>query len=181
MKYYAGIGARDTPREILPLMTEIGHHLNDEGWILRSGGADGADLAFEAGCLDEGKKEIYLPWKGFNKSKSSLFQVSEDALSLAKEFHPYWHKLSRSSRLLQARNGYQLLGLDLNTPAQIVICYTTGGKIKGGTGQALRIAKSPNYNIPVLNLGTPNLDLRIDAIKELIEEMTSSKQLKFNL
>jgi len=33
------------------------------GYTLRSGGANGADTAFEEGCC---RKELYLPWPGFN-------------------------------------------------------------------------------------------------------------------
>lgn len=58
---------------------------------------------------------------------------------------------------LHARNCYQVLGADLRTPTQFVICWTPRGSGEGGTGQALRIAKA--YNIPIF-------DLAIPAIKE---------------
>lgn len=80
MKIYTGIGSRETPYEILQLMKELAR-LMSECFILRSGGADGADSAFESGC--SGLKEIYLPWKNFNNNTSSLYRISPEATTLA--------------------------------------------------------------------------------------------------
>ena len=49
-KIYTGIGSRNTPKEVLELMKTIGKYLGCLGYELRSGGADGADSAFESGC-----------------------------------------------------------------------------------------------------------------------------------
>ena len=63
--YYAGIGSRDTPRWVLDCMKKLAYCLSDD-FILRSGGADGADSYFEIGCdKGNGEKEIFLPWRGF--------------------------------------------------------------------------------------------------------------------
>lgn len=59
--------------------------------------------------------------------------------------------LKDGAKKLQARNSHQVLGLDLNTPSDFIICWTKGGKGIGGTGQALRIAKA--YNIPIFDCG----------------------------
>lgn len=60
MPYFAGIGSRQTPQEILSLMRKTGASLTEKGLILRSGGATGADSAFEAGCDSiHAKKEIF--------------------------------------------------------------------------------------------------------------------------
>jgi predicted Rossmann fold nucleotide-binding protein DprA/Smf involved in DNA uptake len=68
-KYYAGVGSRQTPENILHLMTRIAMRMAELGWVLRSGGAKGADYAFEKGAGD--KKEIYLPWRGFGGATPS--------------------------------------------------------------------------------------------------------------
>jgi hypothetical protein len=150
MKYYSGVGSRGTPPEILDFMTDIAHFLSETGYILRSGGAPGADTAFEAGVPDPAKKEIYLPWKDFNGNGSSRFRVTDEALKLASEFHPAWDKLSYGARKLMGRNGYQVLGFRLLDPVEFVVCWTKGGKETGGTAQAIKIAKS--RRIPVYNL-----------------------------
>ena len=149
-KTYSGIGSRKTPPRILDLMTKIASFMEEQGYILQSGGADGADKAFESGVKNPDMKRIYLPWQGFNGSSSPLFEVTKAAITLASYFHPSWDKLSEASRLLMARNGYQVLGEDLSVPVEMIICYTSRGKIQGGTGQALRIAN--HFNIPVFNL-----------------------------
>jgi predicted Rossmann fold nucleotide-binding protein DprA/Smf involved in DNA uptake len=72
--YYSGIGSRRTPENIQELMVKLGHYLAGRGWVLRSGGAEGADTAFEKGCDQvHGRKEIFLPWKGYNNNKSPFF------------------------------------------------------------------------------------------------------------
>jgi len=147
LKYYAGIGSRETPPEILEMMTKIAEGLS-RNYILRSGGAAGADTAFEKGS--QGQKIIYLPWTGFNNSKEKFIDISTDAMLIAKEFHPNWQYLSYAARKLHARNCYQILGEDLSSPVDFVICWTPGGEEKGGTAQAIRIAKS--YNIKIFNL-----------------------------
>jgi len=90
--FYTGIGSRKTPGpindiiEFSPLYRFYywGRILATKGFILRSGHADGADLAFEKGCdTVNGKKEIYLPWKGFNGSDSKLYNLSKEAYEIA--------------------------------------------------------------------------------------------------
>lgn len=151
-KYYTGIGSRDAPEYILDVFTKIGKYLAEKGYILRSGAAEGSDSAFEKGCDEvKGKKEIYLPWFKFNDSKSQLVVNDPRAFEIGEKYHPYWRNLNQYSRLLQARNSHQVLGRHLNSPSKFVICYTKDGKMKGGTSQAIRIAK--DYNIPIFNCG----------------------------
>ena len=153
MIYYAGIGSRETPQEFLKLFTKVATYLSKKGYILRSGGANGSDLAFEKG-VQNNLKEIYLPWNGFNGSTSKLVVSDKRAFEIAEKYHPYWYNLKQGAKKLQARNSHQVLGLDLNTPSSFIICWTKGGKMVGGTLQALRMAK--DYNIPIFNCGKYN-------------------------
>ena len=144
IKYYAGIGARGTPREAQYTMTKFA--LRASMLTLRTGGADGADTAFEAGA---GSAEVWLPWAGFNDHQSTLV-VTAGALDVAKKFHPAWGRLSQGVKRLHGRNVNILLGGDLDTPVEFVVCWTDGGKDIGGTGMAIRCA---DYcGIPVYNL-----------------------------
>lgn len=151
--YYAGIGSRETPEDVLKIFRDIGELMDTKyDFILRSGHADGADMAFEQGCdRVYGGKEIYLPWVGFNGSNSSLVVKNIEAFDIAQKYHPYWHNLKEGARKLQARNSHQVLGLDLETPSSFILCWTKNGKGSGGTGQAIRIAKA--YSIPVFDAG----------------------------
>jgi hypothetical protein len=187
--FYAGIGSRETPSHIIEIMNYLGCYLCEKGWILRSGGALGADKAFEQAAdfivnkgrnLNDNYKEIYLPWEGYNNSKSEInpsnypFTQMED--EFAARFHPAWEKCSPSVRLLHKRNTRVLLGLkqlhgEHVRPVRFIVCWTPHGLATGGTGQALRIAKG--CQIPVFNLGSAtnidelqNLVLMIDAFQE---------------
>ena len=151
-------------------MRAWGSALADFEETLRSGAAPGADAAFETGCdRRHGKKEIYLPWKNFQKHPSTLFNVCEGAIEIAAEYHSAWQYLKRPVKMLMARNVYQVLGINLDQPSDFVICWTPDGctsrkertKATGGTGQAIAIADA--YNIPIFNLQ------REHAIAELTE------------
>lgn len=154
---YAGIGNRETPSSVLDDMHHIAAQLAEMGWILRSGGAPGADTAFENGCDHAGgTKEIYIPWQGFQGRRDAIVGADQpnfpDALKLASNFHPAWDRCKASARTLHARNGYQILGKSLTQKADCVICWTKNASGQGGTGQALRIAK--HFNIPIFDLGS---------------------------
>lgn len=148
--HYTGVGSRESPLSIKPIMIEIAKFLATEGYTLRSGGANGPDSWFEEGSM--GHKEIYLPDKGFNKNPSPLYGVCEQALEIASKIHPAWHACRPYARLLHARNVYQVLGKDLNTPSRFLLCWTERGESKGGTRTAIKLAEK--YDIPVLNFGS---------------------------
>jgi len=148
--YYAGIGSRSTPPEVLEAFEWLASELAKQGYVLRSGGAGGADSAFEAGCdLAGGQKEIYLPWKGFNGSSSPLHSYANglEAMAVAERYHPNFQVLKPAAKSLMARNSFQVLGADLKTPSSFVVCWTEGGKGGGGTGQALRIARDRGIKV----------------------------------
>jgi len=147
--FYAGIGARGTPAHILVIMTKFAAAVEKLGYTLRTGGAKGADQAFEAGVVDPHNKEVYLPTAGFAGNPSSL-TYTQAALEMAKDFHPNWGACSEFARACHARNCHQMLGGNLDSPVSFVVCWTPGGQATGGTGQALRIAKA--LGIHVFNL-----------------------------
>jgi hypothetical protein len=154
-RYYTGIGSRKTPINILNKMSEISKAFDNAGFTLRSGGAPGADSAFEKTAKE---KEVFLPWKGFNDKSGIVPEKNDKALKLAEKFHPNWHNLNDTAKKFMIRNVYQVLGKDLNTPSEFVICWTPDGaesdyerSIKtGGTGFAISLADS--LGIPVYNL-----------------------------
>lgn len=157
-RFYSGIGSRQTPKLYLNYIELIAATLANAGWILRSGGADGADMAFEQGCDSVGgKKEIFLPWKKFNGNLSPLCKPSKEAHELASTIHPVWDQLSYGAKLLHARNCHQVLGTDLNEPVSLVVCWTFKGNVSGGTATAINLAKA--HNIPVYNLEVDGFDV----------------------
>ena len=168
--YYAGVGSRETPPDILEMMANFAYHMAGKQIILRSGHADGADKAFEMGCdLNYGRKEIYLPWPGFNDSTSEFVGPTNEAFTMASEHVPHWKNMrNHAARKLHARNMHQVLGYGLNSPVLFVMCWTQEGKLKGGTATAIRVAHA--RGIPVFNLGLgfdPSVNAQIaDLIKK---------------
>ncbi|WP_048710246.1 hypothetical protein [Microvirga massiliensis] len=82
---YGGIGSRETPADVCSDMTRIATALEARGFRLRSGGAGGADLAFENGTSKPDQREIYIPWKGFNGSDSPYFPARANETAIEAE------------------------------------------------------------------------------------------------
>jgi hypothetical protein len=130
-------------------MTSIATKLREGGFILRSGGALGADSAFAAGA---GKyAEIWRP--------EHCTPMAEE---IAARYHPVWNRLTPYVKKLHGRNAFQVLGGDLATPSAFLICWTPDGCLKhsersiktGGTGTAISIASE--YGVIVINLAVPH-------------------------
>lgn len=148
--FYAGIGSRETPVKVLVLMTQIAKRLEERGYILRSGGADGADSAF-AQDVDPRNARVYLPWHKFNGKQGIVLGQVPDLRAIAKKYHPAWSRLSPGAQMLMTRNVAQVLGAwPENQKSEFVVCWTPDAKVTGGTGQAMRIAKA--YGIEIYNL-----------------------------
>lgn len=147
---YAGIGSRQTPSEVLEIMTGLGIYLEQRGYTLHTGDADGADKAFG---LKIRNKIIFTANDAINDAK---------AHQIVDELHPNPKALNQYSKNLMARNAYQVLGKQLKNPVDFVICWTPNGEethaertIKtGGTGQAISLASI--CEIPVINIANGN-------------------------
>lgn len=172
---YTGVGSRSTPANVCEKLTQIAILLAREKITLRSGGAEGADAAFELGCdKANGSKEIYIPWLGFNNNKSTLVPriFSDDstyqkARLIAKKAHPSWHNMTEGGRELHTRNVYQLLGKTLDSPSRCLICWTENGKEKGGTRTAIVLARE--YGAIIYNLGNEAMtSLSAEKIAKLV-------------
>lgn len=162
-RYVAGIGARDAPEWACVRATELGSELAAQGWTLRSGGAAGMDSAFEQGWdLVGGDKQIFLPWKGYNGNKSLLYPPPQAAYELIDSMWSDVAYRTPGVRALFARNCQQILGPNLDEPSELVICWTKGGKIIGGTGRALDVAKK--FDIQIINLAIEKLHLDLYGI-----------------
>jgi hypothetical protein len=139
---------------VLALMTRIARKLDELGWTMRSGGAPGADTAFENGST---RKEIYLPWRGFNgRTECVRSSATFEAYKIAARHHPTFNHGLQSARDLLARNTHEVLGADCNAPSSFALTWTKEGSIgpatglSGGTNQTIRVAYA--YNVQVFNL-----------------------------
>jgi hypothetical protein len=138
---------------MLHKMSKASNILGQKGWALRSGHADGADAAFEAGAM---RGEIHLPWVSYNLVSPRNHRLAyvvpwetDQIRGIAAAHHPAWHRLSRPVQSLMCRNVTIILGAEVNDPVKFIVCWTPDGKASGGTGQALRLAST--HKIPVFN------------------------------
>lgn len=151
MNNVAGIGARVTPQLILHQMENLGTKFASAGWTLRSGGALGADSAFERGFVQvSGKMEIFLPWARYNGNLSNLIGPPQEAYDLIDSLFADAKYRSPGVRALWARNCQQIIGEKLDDPSDLVMCWTKDGKDVGGTGRALIVARK--FKVPIINL-----------------------------
>lgn len=180
--FYTGVGSRETPKSVQALMSELASLLEKSGYTLRSGGALGADEAFESGVVN--LKDIYIPWRKFTNNplhkcpEEDSKDLAKQASSIAIEImgNPHWNRCSYGGQKLHTRNVYQVLGEDLNTPSEFLLCWTSEGKTKGGTATAIRLAKS--RNIPVINFGTKRgLDFANFLVK-ILSGLSSSNKIE---
>jgi len=155
---YTGIGARELPEDIRKEFIFIGRRFAERGWTLRSGGADGADSAFEWGCglsATPATKEIFLPWKGFNNNISPYYitdKNKEELFEIASKIYPSWQYTKDPVRLLHARNVQQVMGENPGESqiTSFVVCWTDRPENQArGTMFAVTLANQKN--IPVYN------------------------------
>lgn len=160
-KFYTGVGTRNikSGTHVYSLLVALGTKLATQGYILRSGAADGADTAFERGCdAVSGDKEIYIPWYGFNGKQVQLGDpyyvgISPEAEDIANSIHPAWQVCLQGAKKLHTRNIFQVLGLSLSEPSKFLVCYADvdkQGVPVGGTRTAWICAQ--NNKIPCYNL-----------------------------
>lgn len=190
MKHYTGIGSRETPKDIMQLMSKLAYRLASEGYILRSGAAQGADAAFEEGARNFAFEnsvdmsapllaQIYIPWDSFAKPEEyykDWYKVldrmsnKDKAYEIASQTHPAWEKCSRGAKALHARNVYQVLGSSLDSPSQFLVCWAKtypNGRPKGGTATAWNLAE---------NVGVTHLfNLYRDEDRKRIENFLEAK------
>jgi len=150
--FYAGIGSRQTPQAICLFFSILAAWLEARGFVLRSGGAHGADTGFESGVVTQANKTIYRPRA-----------ATRAAIALAASFHPAWAACNEFAKRLHGRNAMIILGADLKTPVRFVVCWTPD-EARGGTSLGIKIARA--NKIPVYNVYGKE-----DCLEYLYEEL----------
>ena len=169
---YAGIGSRETPAGVKHEMTRIAEVLAATGWGLRSGGAEGADLAFQAGVPSDQptKLQVFLPWPKYNGLEGEYTVVLDrvrqrDAINLVRDHHPAWERCRQGAQKLHARNAAIIHGEDLRHPVNAVVCWTRNAVPTGGTATGIRMAEAAG--IPVFNLARFDADDVLEALEAI--------------
>lgn len=157
---YGGVGSRDTPTHACEAMERIGVALCKRGWMLRSGGAIGADRAFQRGAeaVDRTLLEVFNAYDAVGH-----VWAHQDAAA----HQPGWEGCNGSARLLLARNSLIVRGHDMQTHILFLVCWTERGQVIGGTGQTMRVCASAG--IPIFNLWNPECEKLVLEFARLIE------------
>ena len=132
--------------------------------------------AVDLGLAKESQFEVYVADQ-YNIRRSTLPRRhlatvrNKDLISeterIASEVHPAWDRCNEWARGMHSRNCHQILGYDLQSPVDAVICWTPDGAVVGGTATALKL--SMKYDIPVFNLGVSDKESVLNDIKNFLE------------
>lgn len=153
-KVIAIIGSRETPETELVKIGQIAEFFAKKGWILRTGGCKGPDDAALAGFrkVINSKVELYLPWEGHEDHYNGIAWSQENWNEAAK-LHPHWETMKLNSKIFHSRNVAIALGVDNESLADVVVCWTEGGEAVGGSAMCINLAKQ--HKIKLFNLGAP--------------------------
>lgn len=153
-RYFTGVGHRDVKHFFVTLASYISEVAVKKGYKLRTGDAIGMDHGFRSGTKAH-QRDVYsakkLPWAIHGPSCNNW----DDALAIAGSIHPNWGVCTPYVKALHARNVFQVLGEDINTPSDFLVCYARPvdeerTMVKGGTNTTYQIAR--DWNIPIFNL-----------------------------
>ncbi len=172
-KSYVGTGNRDTPEVVLKQMHQLAAELSQFGYVLRSGGLDGPDLAFEAGSKET---ELHLPWRDFNQRKAFSYFNGPENKVLAKMFQPTFDGLKPAIQAFLCKNVRCIMGKDLKSPARFIVIWSTDGaehsrdivQATGAMAHLIKIASA--MKIPVFNLGKQGAEQRLKQYLDLSQE-----------
>jgi predicted NAD-dependent protein-ADP-ribosyltransferase YbiA (DUF1768 family)/alkylated DNA repair dioxygenase AlkB len=157
---YAGVGSRSLGRSrpLARIATALAMRLERAGYGLASGGADGADRAFEKGVALAENKQIFRPGYDATKKLPDGYVVLDgpivgQAAAVAGLVTSGWDVMSGPGRDLHTRNVFQVLGRDMKSPVEFVLAIPSVNDTRTtGTRQTMAIAAA--NGIPVFDLTT---------------------------
>ncbi len=160
IRAYAALANSGVPEPIRFAMGQIAGALARRGYLLRTNGIGSARAFTDA--VPASLVEEYLPSKGFRRSRSPLFEISDEAMRIASEIHPLFWRLSEPAQRRIARDVTLLLGTTLHDPVSFLLCWTADGvegathaitRATGECGPALALAAA--RRIQIFNLANP--------------------------
>jgi hypothetical protein len=157
-------GNKEAPPEILEKVAQLAQYLESRGFTIRVGGDGPVEDAAEVASQ---KKEVLLPWRGFNDKESATTFPIERAFHIAKMFHPTWDHMKKGVQSILAKNARLVMGNKMMSPATLLLCWTEDGaedrrEVTMKTGLAahpIRIASGSG--VRVFNLGRPDAESRL--------------------
>lgn len=187
------VGNRDTPVKEIKYIAAFAKQFVNSGAILRSGNAHGFDQVLSD--IPSDSREIYLPYVRFGRTLEDRtnvyiprreFDNYPQAEALVRKLHPNKNLLPVQMQSL-AKEVYLVLGKDLQSPSDIVFCWTKDGAYQlhqlteetGRAAMAIRVAI--HYNIPVVNINSDmswtiwrNINLHVNILPHLKHHTSQS-------
>lgn len=162
---YAATGNQNPPPEVLSRIESVVRRLNQLGFTARTGGFEGVEETVEKAAA---KKEVHLPWRGFNDKESKFTWTKERATSVARMFQPGFDALKKPVQTFLAKNARLILGDSMASPALFLIVWTEDGcntskrrnAQTGFSGHPIAIASA--LGIPIYNFQNPDDERRLN-------------------
>ena len=163
---YAVVSNKDIPPEAIQVYERIAKRLNDMGYTVRTGTLEGLESKAEMLPV---RKELLLPWKGFNEKESQFTSSTPLIKGIAKKYMKAgnWDELKPAMQGFLQKNARLVTGHYGNSPAKFVICWSqdqaeSQNQVTFNTGNiahALTIAAA--WHVPVFNLARPDAEARL--------------------
>lgn len=173
--------------EDIKLCYSVAKRFADLGITFTSGlaelGMDGIAQKAYADSVMEGKAntsqfEVYvasqhninrstLPYKNLAIIRNNKLIAQTYTLCMEVMGMQHWNNCNDYAKGMHSRNCHQILGYDLKSPVDAVVCWTPEGKFIGGTRTALLIAQKEN--IPIFNLGLFDKNKVLSDIKDFLK------------
>ncbi len=175
--YYAGVGSRSIPYEVLVQMTKIAERLAGMGYTLRTGqDINGADRAFRMGI-----ENFHIHHPNEMPEKMVLYSSRDAtpfAINIAKKYIRDWDNLDDGLKNHYAKSVMLLLGPDGLVQSKFLICWTPNGaesqdhvnRRSGNAGLCIQLAR--DYKIPVINLKRDNA---LDKLEKVLSKVEKAK------
>lgn len=167
MKYYTGTGDSELTEEAVYKIMDYAARLSSLGYILRTGGEDGADKVFAmASC----NTETILPWAGFNGEDGVVYKKTVGSIKSIiytgkKPAYLGQGLLKRIERVYS-----EISGVENEPSSEFLVCWTEMPKGVTCGVQAVKVARS--LSIPVYNLNDPDDEARLDELLKSLELQT---------
>jgi hypothetical protein len=166
---YTGIGSREISLEEAQKASIFADYMAKIGMTLYTGDASGGDEAFHAGS--SGRAVIWTPWDRHSGRQGLHINAgsSEAGRQWIRDVHPNPGAVLGREKIepYLVRDAHQVIGMPPEFPQSLFVVYIAtwvGGVsiVKGGTGQAVRIATK---------LGIPSYNLRDKSVFEVLSDV----------
>jgi len=160
---YAGVGSRETPPEMLKKMTAISKKLAAQGYVLQSGGAIGADMAFEGKGYPEvliaGEKDV------INNKGKLVLKAGESVRIGSKAYTDAYYVFSNANQNNGKITGDDWIKASPTPKAKSFNGFTIGNQLNSGNPVQVDNA---NKALAIVKELHPNSDSLLPFIKNLM-------------